>query len=79
LTELERLAATAPGFAPLIERALEQALAGTTSIAEIMTSLAGVDEPAQRESLLDDVLASATPADGVVADAATPRAARLTR
>jgi hypothetical protein len=29
--------------------------------------------------LLDDVLTSATAADGVVADAAAPRAARVTR
>jgi MSHA biogenesis protein MshE len=58
LTELERLAARAPGYVPLIERALEQALAGTTSVAEIMTSLAGVAETVQRETLLDDVLTS---------------------
>jgi hypothetical protein len=58
LTELERLATRARGYVPLIERALEQALAGTTSVAEIMTSLAGVAETVQRETLLDDVLTS---------------------
>jgi MSHA biogenesis protein MshE len=79
LTELERLAASAPGYAPLIERALEQALAGTTSVAEIMTSLAGVDEPVQRESLLDDVLTSATAADAAVTESVAAQAARLTR
>ena len=42
---LERLAARAPGFVPLVERGLEYALDGTTSIAEIMTSLAGLEEP----------------------------------
>ena len=63
LTELERRAANAPGFVPLIERALESALAGTTSVAEIMTSLAGVEDPVERSSLLDDVLTSFAGAD----------------
>jgi MSHA biogenesis protein MshE len=78
LTELERLAASARGFVPLIERALEQALAGTTSVAEIMTSLAGVEEPLPRESLLDDVLTSGTPVEDGAASVAAPRAARQT-
>ncbi len=77
LTELERLAANAPGFVPLIERALENALAGTTSVAEIMTSLAGVEDPVQRESLLDDVLTSTATVDHSGAGVA-PKAARLT-
>ena len=58
LTEVERLAARAPGFVPLVERALECARRRETSVAEIMTSLAGLEEPARRESLLDDVLTS---------------------
>jgi MSHA biogenesis protein MshE len=63
LNEVERLAARAPGFIPLVRRAIEYALDGTTSVAEIMTSLAGLEEPVRRESLLDDVLSSAgTPA-----------------
>jgi MSHA biogenesis protein MshE len=75
LTELERRARSAPGFVPLIERALEQALTGTTSVGEIMTSLAGIEEPVQREPLLNDVLASAADAERA---AAAPRAARQT-
>jgi MSHA biogenesis protein MshE len=58
LAELERLAAAAAGFVPLVERALDYARDGTSSVAEIMTSLAGLEEPARRESLLDDVLTS---------------------
>ncbi len=58
LTEVERLAARAPGFVPLVQRGLEHALAGTTSVAEIMTSLSSLEEPLRRESLLDDVLSS---------------------
>jgi MSHA biogenesis protein MshE len=76
LGELERLAANAPGYAPLIDRALENALAGTTTIAEIMTSLAGVEEPLQRESLLEDVLTSAAADDGAAQSVSTR--ARLT-
>ena len=59
LVELERLAARAPGFVPLAERAVSYALDGTTSLAEVMTSMAGLEEPA-RASLLDDVLTSET-------------------
>ena len=59
LTEVERLAAGAPGFVPLVQRALGIALEGTTSVAEIMTSLSGLEEPVRRESLLDDILSSA--------------------
>jgi MSHA biogenesis protein MshE len=63
LAELERRARSAPGYVPLIERGLQNALAGMTSVAEIMVSLAGIEEPLQREPLLDDVLTSA--AEGV--------------
>jgi MSHA biogenesis protein MshE len=58
LSALERLAARAPNFVPLAERALESALAGTTSVAEIMSSMAGLEEPSRGGSLLDDVLTS---------------------
>jgi MSHA biogenesis protein MshE len=74
LTELERLAVKAPGFVPLIERALENALAGTTSVAEIMTSLAGVDIPTERSGLLDDVLASAATEPAAAAGVSQPPA-----
>jgi MSHA biogenesis protein MshE len=78
LRELERLALRAPGFVPLVERALEQALAGTTSVAEIMTSLAGLEEREQGESLLADVLTSeATTVKAALAGEAAP-AARAT-
>jgi MSHA biogenesis protein MshE len=78
LRELERLALRAPGFVPLVERALEQALAGTTSVAEIMTSLAGLEEREQGESLLADVLTSeATTVNAALAGEAAP-AARAT-
>jgi MSHA biogenesis protein MshE len=59
LVELERLAARAPGFVPLAERAVSYALDGTTSLAEVMTSMAGLEEPARGGSLLDDVMTSA--------------------
>jgi hypothetical protein len=58
LAEVERLAAHAPGFVPLVARALESALEGTTSVAEVMTSLAGLEEPVRSGSLLTDVLTS---------------------
>ena len=63
LAELERLAARAPGFMPLVEGALAYALDGTTSVAEIMTSLAGLEERAREETLLADVLTSAAAVD----------------
>jgi MSHA biogenesis protein MshE len=59
LGALQRLAARVPGFVPLATRALQSALSGTTSLSEIMTSMAGLEDPVRRESLLDDVLASA--------------------
>jgi MSHA biogenesis protein MshE len=59
LVELERLAARAPGFVPLAESAVSYALDGTTSLAEVMTSMAGLEEPARGGSLLDDVMTSA--------------------
>jgi MSHA biogenesis protein MshE len=57
LNEVERLAARAPSFVPLAQRAIEAVLAGTTSVAEVMSSMAGLEEPL-RGSLLDDVLTS---------------------
>ena len=72
LGDLERRAGHAPGYVPLIERALQCALAGSTSVAEIMMSVAGVDEPPARESLLSDVLTSAATQDAV-ADVAAMR------
>jgi hypothetical protein len=76
LSELERLAAQSPGFVPLVERAVGIVLDGTSSIAEVMTSLAGLEEPTRRESLLDDVLTSEGAAGELELGAA---AARLTR
>jgi MSHA biogenesis protein MshE len=67
LAGLERLVLRAPGFVPLVERALEYVLDGTTSVGEVMTSLAGLEEPALRENLLADVLSS----DATGAHAAT--------
>jgi MSHA biogenesis protein MshE len=75
LVALERLAPRAPGFVPLVERALEYACDGTTSVAEIMTSLAGLEERARSETLLDDVLTSEAVDDAAHSDA--PAAARL--
>jgi MSHA biogenesis protein MshE len=58
LGAVERLAARLPGFVPLAERALRSVLDGTTSVAEVMTSMAGLEEPGRGASLLDDVLTS---------------------
>jgi MSHA biogenesis protein MshE len=58
LNEVERLAAAAPNFVPLAQRAIESVLAGTTSIAEVMGSMAGLEESFRGASLLDDVLTS---------------------
>jgi MSHA biogenesis protein MshE len=69
LTAVERLAARAPGFVPLATRALEYVLAGTTSVAEVMTSMAGLEDSARAESLLDDVLASEATSIGAAAPA----------
>jgi MSHA biogenesis protein MshE len=69
LIQVERLAARSEGFVPLVERALEYVLDGTTSVAEIMTSLAGLEEPA-RASLLDDVLSSTATNESVAPAAA---------
>lgn len=73
LAELERRARSAPGYVPLIERALEHAQNGTTSVAEIMTSLAGLEEPPQREPLLEDVLTSEARNDEAAAAASRGR------
>jgi MSHA biogenesis protein MshE len=58
LNAVERLAARAPNFVPLAERAIEGVLAGTTSVAEVMSSMAGLEEPSRGGSLIDDVLTS---------------------
>jgi MSHA biogenesis protein MshE len=79
LSELERLAARSPGFVPLVERAIGIVLDGTSSVAEVMTSLAGLEEPTRRESLLDDVLTGEGAAGESALDAAPAPAARLTR
>jgi MSHA biogenesis protein MshE len=58
LSAVERLAARAPNFVPLAKRAIESVLAGTTSVAEVMSSMAGLEEPFRGASLLDDVMTS---------------------
>jgi MSHA biogenesis protein MshE len=63
LTELDRLASQSKGFVPLVQRALQHARQGTTSVEEVMKSMSGLEEY-ERASLLDDVLtASASAAD----------------
>jgi MSHA biogenesis protein MshE len=62
LAAVERLVAASPGFVPLGQRAVEHAVNGVTSVDEIMRALSGVDEPIEREALLDDVLASSAAA-----------------
>jgi MSHA biogenesis protein MshE len=56
LGEVERLAARAPGFVPLVERAIELAVARITSVDEVMRSMSGLEEPEVRTSLLADAL-----------------------
>jgi MSHA biogenesis protein MshE len=58
MAELERRAARSPGFVPLAERAIHCAREGVTSVVEVMSTMAGLEEP-DGQSLLDDVLASA--------------------
>jgi MSHA biogenesis protein MshE len=62
LAAVERLVAASPGFVPLGQRAVEHAVNGVTTVDEIMRALSGVDEPIEREALLDDVLASSAAA-----------------
>jgi MSHA biogenesis protein MshE len=63
LSELDRLASNAQRYRPLIQRALEAALAKVTSVDEVMKSLSGLEEPERGASLLEDVLGGETPAD----------------
>jgi len=72
LSGLERLAARAPGFVPLAERALQCALAGTTSVVEVMSSISGLEAPVRGATLLDDVLTSEA-----TTGAGAPAAARV--
>jgi MSHA biogenesis protein MshE len=69
LGALERLAPHATGYVPLATRALQCALAGTTSLAEIMGSTVGLEDAVRGPSLLDDVLASE---DTAARDSAAP-------
>jgi MSHA biogenesis protein MshE len=62
LVSLDRLAAALPGFTPLVQRALQFALDGVTSVDEVMRAMSGLGEPEPRSSLLDDVLSSEAPA-----------------
>jgi MSHA biogenesis protein MshE len=71
LGAVERLAARAPGFVPLVERAIQLAIDRVTSVDEIMRTLSGLEEPETRTSLLDDVLS------GEARAAAEPGAAAL--
>ena len=63
LSELDRLASSARGYRPLIQRALEAAVAKVTSVDEVMRSLSGLEEPERGASLLEDVLGGETPAE----------------
>ncbi|HEX5421813.1 MAG TPA: GspE/PulE family protein [Gammaproteobacteria bacterium] len=54
----------APGYVPLVERALEYALNGITSVEELMRVLAGLEE-LEGGDLLDDVLGDAGPGTAV--------------
>jgi hypothetical protein len=56
LTGLDRLAAQAQGFVPLVERALQFAMARVTTVDEVMRNMAGLEGPERKVSLLDDVL-----------------------
>jgi MSHA biogenesis protein MshE len=72
LGELERLARRAKSYVPLVQRALECALAKVTSVDEIMRSLSGLEEPERGTGLLEDVLS------GEQSPEAGPDAARVT-
>jgi hypothetical protein len=55
---LDRLVARLPGFTPLVQRALQLAIDGLTSVDEAMRTMSGLEELDRRSSLLDDVLTS---------------------
>jgi MSHA biogenesis protein MshE len=65
LSAFSRLALRAPGYVPIVERALQYLVDGTTSVEELMRVMAGLEEP-EGETLLDDVLGGA---DAVAAGA----------
>ena len=71
LGDLDRLARLAKGYVPLVQQALDRALAKVTSVDEIMRSLSGLEEPERASGLLEDVLT------GEQAEA-SPDTARLT-
>jgi MSHA biogenesis protein MshE len=70
LAALERLAARRPTFVPLVRRALQFAIAGVTSVDEVMRSMSGLEEPERPASLVDDVLRSSEATAGPAAAAA---------
>jgi MSHA biogenesis protein MshE len=63
LSELARFASRAGSYRPLIQRALEAAMAKVTSVDEVMRSMSGLEEPERGASLLEDVLGGETPAE----------------
>jgi MSHA biogenesis protein MshE len=71
LGDLDRLARLAKGYVPLVQQALDCALAKVTSVDEIMRSLSGLEEPERASGLLEDVLTGEQPE-------ASPDTARLT-
>ena len=58
LVALEWLAVRTKGFTPLVRSALQCAVDGVTSVAEVMRSVSGLEEREAGSSLLDDVLGS---------------------
>jgi MSHA biogenesis protein MshE len=73
LSDLDRHARRAAGYVPLVQRALECALAKVTSVDEIMRALSGLDEPERGAGLLEDALS-----DEQSSEPAGPDGARLT-
>jgi MSHA biogenesis protein MshE len=70
LTGVEQLAAKLPHFVPLVRSALQLAIDRVTSLDEIMKSTSGLEAQGRPETLLEDVLSSAS------GDAAAPAADR---
>ncbi len=56
--QFAKLAQCQTGFVPLVQRALEYAMQGVTSVTEAIRVTAGLDEHEQVRGLLDDVLTS---------------------
>jgi MSHA biogenesis protein MshE len=65
LARVALLARRQPAFVPLVRHALSYAHSGVTSVEEVIRVTAGLDEQNTADTLVDEILASETPQQGI--------------